>query len=129
MALNVGDTLQAIADWVVANQRFDVHFEASGSPAATLDGVAALGPRGICVLIGQGAEVQLQVSSLIRHEIDMRGSFRFDREYQMAIDYLGSGRLDVAHIVTATLPAASGIEAFELALDKNRSVKVQLEFN
>lgn len=129
LALNVGDNPQAIADWVAANQRFDVHFEASGSPFATLDGVAALGPLGICVLIGQGAEVQLQVSSLIRHEVDMRGSFRFDREYQMAVDYLGSGRLDVAHIVTATLPASRGIEAFELALDKSRSVKVQLEFS
>ncbi len=129
IALNVGDNPEAIADWVAANQRFDVHLEASGSPIATLGGIAALGPLGISVLIGQGAEVLLQVSSLIRHEIDLRGSFRVDREYQQAIDYLAAGRLDVAHIITATLPAARSIEAFDLALDKSRSVKVQLEFS
>jgi L-idonate 5-dehydrogenase len=129
LALDVGADPQAIASWVAANRQFDVHFEASGSAAATLDGLAALAPLGICVLVGQGAEVPLQISSVIRTEADIRGSFRFDREYQMAVDYLGSGRLKVGHIVTSTLPAARAIEAFDLALDKNQSVKVQLDFS
>lgn len=127
LALDVGQDPQAVASWVAANKRFDVHFEASGSSAATLDGLAALAPLGICVLVGQGAEVPLQVSNVLRTEADIRGSFRFDREYAMAIDYLSSGRLKVAHIVTATLPAAD-LTAFDLALDKSRSVKVHLAF-
>jgi L-idonate 5-dehydrogenase len=129
IVLSVGEEPQALADWIGRNKRFDVHFEASGSPVAALDGIAALSSKGICVLIGQGAEVPLQVSNLIRQEVDMRGSFRFDGEFQIAVDCLGTGRLNVGHIITATLPVAEGLAAFDLALDKTKSVKVQLEFS
>jgi L-idonate 5-dehydrogenase len=41
---------------------------------------------------------------------------------------MGAGLIDVKPLVTATLPFAQATEAFELAADKSRSVKVQLAF-
>lgn len=126
--LNVAAADLVLTAWVQENGRFDICFEASGSGPALLDGIASLAPRGICVLVGQGAEVSLEVSSLIGREIQLRGSFRFDGEFGLAVDYMSRGRLKVAHLVTATLPLDNAVSAFDLALDKQRSVKVQLQF-
>ncbi|PJN95451.1 L-idonate 5-dehydrogenase, partial [Amaricoccus sp. HAR-UPW-R2A-40] len=59
-------------------------------------------------------------------ELDLRGSFRFNREFAEAVDLIGAGRVDVLAIVTARRPLAEAPEAFRLALDRNRSVKVLL---
>lgn len=128
IAINTKDQPDALAAHTKAHGKFDVHFEAAGSPPAVLGGLAELGARGICVLIGQGAEVPLQVSSLIGREIEMRASFRFDTEFQLAIDYLESGKLNVKDLVTATLPVDRMQEAFDLASDKSKSSKVHLAF-
>lgn len=128
IAINTKDQPDALAAHTKAHGKFDVHFEAAGSPPAVLGGLAELGARGICVLIGQGAEVPLQVSSLIGREIEMRASFRFDTEFQLAIDYLESGKLKVQDLVTATLPVDRMQEAFDLASDKSKSSKVHLAF-
>jgi L-idonate 5-dehydrogenase len=127
--IDVGNNSAGVDGWTGMHGRFDLHFEASGSGPALLDGLAALRPKGLCVLVGQGAEITLQVSSLISREIEIRSSFRFDREFGTALFYLGAGRLQVAHLVTATLPAAQANAAFDLALDKTKSVKVQLDFS
>ena len=51
----------------------------------------------------------------------MRGTFRFDREFQLAVDYLGKGLLHVKQVITATLPVDRAVEAFDLASDKHVS--------
>ena len=128
VALNTRTDPDALAAYTRSHGKFDVHFEAAGSPPAVLSGLSELGARGISVLIGQGAEVPLSVSSLIGREIEMRASFRFDTEYQLAVDYMASGQLDVKDLITATLPVDSMQEAFDLASDKSRSSKVHLAF-
>jgi L-idonate 5-dehydrogenase len=128
VTINTKDRPDALTAHTDQHGKFDVHFEAAGSPPAVLAGLAALGARGVCVLIGQGAEIPLQVSSLIGREIEMRASFRFDAEFQLAIDYLESGKLNIRDLVTATLPVTQFVEAFDLASDKSRTSKVHLAF-
>jgi L-idonate 5-dehydrogenase len=41
---------------------------------------------------------------------------------------MGEGRLDVKPLITASLPFEQAIDAFELASDRSRSMKVQLTF-
>ncbi len=125
---DVGINREAIAEEAVRNGKFDVHLEAAGSAPALASALPELRPKGICVLIGQGAEISLPVSSLIGREIEMRGTFRFDREFQLAVDYLGKGLLHVKQVITATLPVDRAVEAFDLASDKHVSTKVQLDF-
>ncbi len=126
--LDVGANGDAIGEEAARGGKFDVHFEAAGSAPALASALPELRPKGICVLIGQGAEISLQVSSLIGREIEMRGTFRFDREFQLAVDYLGKGLLSVKQVITATLPVDRAVEAFDLASDKQVSTKVQLDF-
>ena len=59
-------------------------------------------------------------------ELDLVGSFRFDREFEEAVGLIASGAIDVMAIVTATRPLADVNAAFELALDRSQSVKVVL---
>jgi L-idonate 5-dehydrogenase len=126
--LNTKTDPDALAKHTKANGRFNVFFECAGSAPALTGGLAELGPKSVCVLVGQGAEIPLSVSTLIGREIEMRGSFRFDGEYRLAVDYLERGLLDVKPLITATLPVTQFQEAFDLASDKAKSMKVQLSF-
>jgi len=126
-AIQVSDP-EALGAEVRRGGTFDIHFEASGSPQAAKSGIDALDATGVSVVIGQGAALTLQSSELIGREIDVRGSFRFDREFDQAVSFLGAGRIDASAMITAHLPADRAVEAFDLALDKARSCKVQLLF-
>lgn len=126
--INIAHNNNALRAETDEHGKFDLHFEAAGSAAALLSALGELTPKGISVLIGQGAEIPLQVSSLIGPEIELRGSFRFGPEFAEAVSLLNAGQLKVDQIITASLPADRVREAFELAADKQRSCKVQLRF-
>lgn len=41
---------------------------------------------------------------------------------------MGEGRIDIKPLITASLPFERAIDAFELASDRSKSMKVQLTF-
>jgi L-idonate 5-dehydrogenase len=59
-------------------------------------------------------------------ELDLKGTFRFGDEFRQAVDLIVAGKVDVERLITATRPLGSATEAFRLALDRSRSVKVVL---
>jgi L-idonate 5-dehydrogenase len=59
-------------------------------------------------------------------ELDYRGAFRAHLEFDWAVQAIRTRRVDVRPLISAQLPLARSQEAFELALDKSRSTKVQL---
>ncbi|RUW38486.1 L-idonate 5-dehydrogenase, partial [Mesorhizobium sp. M1E.F.Ca.ET.041.01.1.1] len=59
-------------------------------------------------------------------ELDLRGTFRFGEEFRTAVDLIVAGKADVERLITARRPLAAAPEAFRLALDRSRSVKVVL---
>ena len=67
-------------------------------------------------------------ASFVAKEFQMRGTFRFDREFELAVQLLAEKLIDVKPLITATLPFGSAVEAFELAGDRSQSMKVQLAF-
>jgi L-idonate 5-dehydrogenase len=118
----------ALAPFEANKGYFDVVFEAAGQATTVETALRIVRPRGSVVLVGQGATAQLPVSAAVTKEINLCGSFRFDSEFQLAVDMIGGGRIDVSPLLSATLPAADAVAAFELAGDKSRSMKVQLAF-
>ena len=46
----------------------------------------------------------------------------------MALRLMGQGLIDVKPLISASLPFESAVEAFELASDRSKSMKVQLTF-
>ena len=107
---------------------FDVIFEAAGQASTVASALQYTRPRGTVMLVGQGATAELSVSGVVTKEITLRGTFRFDTEFALAVDLLDRKRIDVSPLVSDTLPVAEARRAFELAGDRSQSMKVQLDF-
>jgi L-idonate 5-dehydrogenase len=65
---------------------------------------------------------------VVAKELEIRGSFRFHAEFALAVRLINEGRVDMAPMVTGAYPVSQALEAFELASDRNRSMKVLLDF-
>ena len=127
-ALDVSANPDALAPYARDKGHFDVMFEASGSGAALSGAFNALRPGAIIVQVGIGGDVTLPMNVLVAKEFELRGTFRFDQEFPLAVDLMGSGRIDVKPLVTETVPMAKADAAFQLASDRQRTMKVQLSF-
>lgn len=66
--------------------------------------------------------------SIAGKELQLRGTFRFDPEFALALRLMGEGWLDVKPLITASLPLEQAVDAFEFASDRANSMKVQLAF-
>ncbi len=126
-ALNTAADPDALARFGADKGVFDVVIEASGSAAALRSALAVTRPGGTIVQLGiAGADMTLPINLLVSKEISLRGSFRFHEEFAWAVDFLASGAIDVAPLLTEVVPLAEAVRAFELAADKSRAMKVQL---
>ena len=65
---------------------------------------------------------------VVAKEIELRGTFRFHEEFALAVALIGGGLVDVMPLLTETVPLAEANDAFELAADRSRAMKVQLAF-
>ncbi|MFJ1975204.1 L-idonate 5-dehydrogenase [Streptomyces sp. NPDC087903] len=107
----------------------DVAVEASGV-AAGLDTCLRLVRRG-------GVVVQLGMlppgpspfagNLVVSREIELRGAFRFDAEFDDALGLLATGPA-FDSLISAVVPVTEAESAFALAADRGRSCKVLLDF-
>jgi len=107
---------------------FDVAFEASGNGHALTAAIHAARPGAVVVQVGIGVETPLPINVLVAKELQLRGTFRFDREFEWAVGFIGTGAINVAPLLTEVVPLAEAVRAFELAGDRSRAMKVQLAF-
>jgi L-idonate 5-dehydrogenase len=110
-------------------QPFDVVFEVTGAPSALALAIRTVRRGGVLVQIGNlpGDEIPVPANAIMAKEIDLRGSFRFDREFEQAVDLIVRGKFDVQQLITARQPLAEAPAAVRLALDRSQSIKVVLE--
>ena len=115
------------ADALAAPQ-FDVAYEVSGSFAALKACVAAVKRGGTVVQVGTLPHEPLPfvVNEIMGKELDLKGAFRWGIEFDWAVDYLSSRRVDVRPLLSGQFPLQDAVKAFELAKDKTRSTKVQV---
>ena len=120
----------ALARYEADKGYFDVVFEASGNEKALTGALAALRPMGIVVQIGiAGHGMNLPMNVVVAKEIELRGTFRFHAEFALAVALIGGGLVDVMPLLTATVPLADANDAFALAADRSKAMKVQLAFS
>ena len=74
------------------------------------------------------ADLPVPIALLVGKEIELAGTHRFHAEFAEAVALIDTGRIDPTPIVTDTLPVERAVEAFTLAGDRARAVKVQLSF-
>ncbi len=107
---------------------FDVLLEASGNQRALVGALSALRPGAVIVQLGLGGDMTLPINLIVAKELELRGTFRFHEEFALAVDMIGRRAIDVRPLLTATLPVDRAREAFELASDRTRAMKVQIAF-
>ena len=127
-AINVAKEAKALDPWRAGKGVFDVLFEASGNQAALVSALELMRPGAIMVQVGIGGEMTLPINTIVAKELQLRGTFRFDPEFELAVRLMGDRLLDVKPLISASLPYQSAVEAFELATDRSKSMKVQLTF-
>jgi len=127
-AVNVARDREGLARIAGGDGRFDVLFEASGNQAALVGALDVMHPGGIVVQVGIGGEMTLPMSMIVARELELRGTFRFDHEFALAVEMMARGHIDVKPLVSATLPFEDAVAAFTLAGDRSRAMKVQLAF-
>ncbi len=126
--LNVLLGPDVLAPFTADKGYFDVCIEASGSDKALQSALAAVRPHGTIVQLGLGGDMSVPMNLLVAKEIQLVGSFRFHEEFSQAVKLISSQTVDVKPLISATLPLADAVEAFELANDRSRAMKVQLAF-
>ncbi len=105
----------------------EVSLEAAGSPAALSTCLKATRRGGRIVQVGTlPAELPFPVNSVMARELDYRGCFRAHLAFDWAVQAIRSRRVDVRPLISAQLPLSRSLEAFELALDRTKTTKVQV---
>jgi L-idonate 5-dehydrogenase len=128
-AVGADDVFHAARDAdALSRPQFDTTYEVSGSFAGLKTCVAATKRGGIVVQVGTLPHEPLPfvVNELMARELDLRGAFRWGVEFDWAVGYLASRRVDVRPLLSGQYPLADAVNAFRAAADKNSSTKVQL---
>jgi L-idonate 5-dehydrogenase len=133
-ALGASRTINAAEDrdWVARHSAdkgtFDVMIECSGNERAFRDGLEVMRPRGVVVQLGLGGDVSMPQNMIVAKELSICGSFRFHAEFALAVQLINEGRVDLRPVVTRAYPMAQAREAFLLASDRKRAMKVLIDF-
>lgn len=127
-AHNVASDPEALKPYGADKGTFDILFECSGAAPALRGALEALRPGGIIMQVGIGGDMTLPMNIIVAKEFELRGTFRFEPEFALAVELMGKGLIDVKPLISATLPFTDAVAAFDLASDKTRSMKVQLAF-
>jgi L-idonate 5-dehydrogenase len=126
--INIAQEPQALTPYAQDKGSFDVVFEASGNQAALRGALDVVRPGGTIVQLGLSGDMTLPINVVVTKEIQLRGTFRFDEEFRLAVDLMGNGLIDVKPLLSETLRFERAVEAFDLASDRSRAMKVQLFF-
>lgn len=133
-AVGAQQTINVAADsgWVqrysADKGSFDVMFECSGNQRALRDGLDVMRPRGTVVQLGLGGDVSLPQNVVVAKELNICGSFRFHAEFALAVRLINQRRVDLSPLLTHSFPIERAREAFELASDRRRAMKVLIDF-
>jgi L-iditol 2-dehydrogenase len=107
----------------------DVVFEVSGSDDALAAAIAAARPGGRIVLVGNpdGDRTSFAAAAARRKELTLALCRRMlPSDLPRAIELAGSGRVDLATLVSERFPLSDGAQAFR-ALANRRGLKVVVE--
>ena len=108
---------------------FDIAIECSGSKQGITDTINCLKPKGTLIQLGLGEDVLIPLVLVTTKELNLRGSFRFHLEFELAVDMMKKKLINVNPLITHKLDFKSAKEAFELAMNnEEQSMKVQLSF-
>ena len=106
----------------------DVVFECSGAAPAILGLPALARPGGTIVLVGMPVDpVPVDIVGLQAKELRIETVFRYANVYDRAISLIAAGKVDLSPLISATIPFADSIAAFDRAVEaRHTDVKIQI---
>ncbi len=106
----------------------DVVFECSGAAPAILGLPALARPGGTIVLVGMPVDpVPVDIVGLQAKELRIETVFRYANVYDRAISLIAAGKVDLSPLISATIPFADSIAAFDRAVEaRETDVKIQI---
>ncbi|MEP5155522.1 L-idonate 5-dehydrogenase [Planktotalea sp.] len=128
LALNTAENPKALSAFQRDKGQIDVHLECSGAAAALATGVTCLRPQGTLVQLGLGGDMTVPMQAMTAKEITLKGSFRFHSEFATAIQMMQLGLINVDPLITHSFDVSEALNAFDMAADRSRAMKVQLTF-
>ena len=126
--INTKTKPQGLESFAANKGTFDVLYECSGAAPALVAAIAAMRPQGKIIQLGLGGDMSLPMMVITSKELSLMGSFRFHAEFATAVSLMQKGLIDVKPLITHTFALNDAVAAFELANDRSRAIKVQLEF-
>jgi D-xylulose reductase len=106
----------------------DVVFECSGAPRVWETIMELPRPSGAIVVVGLPVDpVGFDVATASTREVRIETVFRYAHQYERAIALMGSGRVDLKPLISATFPFEESIAAFNRAVEaRPTDVKLQI---
>lgn len=128
--LNIATNPNGLDALAEAKGQVDVSFEAAGNYAALGNCLKVTRPRGTVVQVGTlgGDKEACNFNLIMVKSLSYIGTFRFVDEYRWSVDYLARGVVDVRPLLTAAVPVTQVHDAFALAADRSRAMKVMVTF-
>lgn len=110
------------------SNNFDVIFECSAAEPAIHTAIQAVRPRGTIIQVGVTGSISLPLNALVGKEIVLKGTHRFHQEFQDAVDLINRKAIDVTPIITQIFTIDEAEQAFSVANNRKKAVKVQIDF-
>ena len=108
---------------------FDVVFECSGVARAISGALLAVRRSGTVVQVGMlgAGNHEIAIAPLVAKEVQLRGTFRFKDEIELAVKLLADNPW-ISSAITHTFTPDQAVEAFAMAKNSQESGKVLIEF-
>ena len=126
--VNTARDTGAMRDFAADKGCFHVVLECTAAAPAIKSAMAALRPQGTFVQVGVQGDTPLPLNMIVGKEIRIQGSHRFVDEFAEAVTIIRDRAIDLRPLVTGTYPLAEALQAFDIAGDRSRAVKVHLAF-
>lgn len=126
--INVAREGAAMDAYTADKGHFDVAFECSAAAPAVRSALMAVRPRGTIVQVGVTGDLPVPINLLVSKEIHLHGTQRFHAEFADAVAMISARRIDLTPMISASVPLEAAGDAFAMAGDRSRAVKVHLTF-
>ena len=127
--INISKNYPQIEKFQAGKGYFDLAIECSGSASGINDAIKCLKPKGTLIQLGLGGDILMPLVSVTTKELNIKGSFRFHSEFQLAVKMMKKKLIDVKPLITHSIPFQNAEQGFKIAMDeKENSMKVQLKF-
>ncbi len=130
LAVNADEDAELIESWKEKGE-YDIVIEASGTPIGLKTAVysANRGARIVEVGILPSGLIDIPYHVMFSRELEIASVLRQNLVFDTAVEMIENGRIDVMPLLSGRFPITDFATAFELAEDREKSIKIQLYFD